>query len=392
MSDGGAADRRRLCIVATVPFAINVFMRAHIGMLKVDYDVTVVTSGSSRDLGGILSGRVSFIPLRIERKISPWRDVLTLIRLWHVFRREKFDSVHSIMPKSGLLSMLAARLAGVPLRFHTFTGQVWANKKGPRRSLLKCLDKVLVMNATRVIADSHSQRLFLINNHVAKPSEIVVLAEGSVAGVDLTRFAYRAEIRSQIRAQHSIPSGAIVFVFLGRLNRDKGLMNLARAFKAAAGRNTSIHLLIVGPDEDRLEVEFAELAQVVTGRVHRVGFTESPESYLSASDVICLPSYREGFGAVIIEAAAVGLPAIASRIYGITDAVEDGVTGILHQPTSDREIADAMVCLASNEKLRRQMGDAARARVTATWSEARVTKALADFYRDMFATVGATAR
>ena len=109
---------------------------------------------------------------------------------------------------------------------------------------------------------------------------------------------------------------------------------------------------------------------------------------MAAADVFCLPSYREGFGSVIIEAAAVGLPAIASRIYGITDAVEDGITGMLHAPASDREIAEAMLLLASNEDLRHRMGKAARARVIDKFSQVRVTRAFVDFYRDVFSTLG----
>jgi glycosyltransferase involved in cell wall biosynthesis len=385
LPDGKNASRRRLCFVATVPFAINVFLRAHIHALKEYYDVTLVASGSAEDLIESFGDQVSFVPLPIERKISLTKDVCALFRLWRLFRQERFDSVHSIMPKAGLLSMLAATLAGVRLRVHTFTGQVWANKKGFRRFVLKTFDKVLAMNATQVFADSHSQRRFLIENNIVKAQAIDVLGEGSVVGVNIKRFEYSRKVWQQIRSEYQIPGDAVVFMFLGRLTRDKGLMDLSRAFAVAARQNPSIHLLIVGSDEEGLEREFSSLAEKFPGRVHRAGFADHPEEYLSAADVFCLPSYREGFGSVLIEAAAVGLPSIASRIYGITDAVEDGVTGILHPPGSDREITEAMLLLASNEGLRHQMGDAARQRAIDKFSEERVTEALVDFYRRSFA-------
>jgi len=349
-----------------------------------EYDITLVANGSVEDVAEFLGTHISFMPLQIERKICLKKDIIALVRLFRLFRKEKFDSVHSIMPKSGVLAMVAARLAGVPLRFHTFTGQVWSTQKGLTRLLLKFLDRVLSMNATRVLADSHSQRLFLIENNTVKESSIDVLAEGSIAGVDTDRFKYNPNIRHRIRENHQIPNDAVIFLFLGRLSHDKGLMDLARAFTLAAGQDNNIHLLIVGPDEDGLEDEFTILAQRFIGRVHRYGFTDFPEDYMAAADVFCMPSYREGFGTVIIEAASVGLPAIASRIYGIVDAVEDGVTGILHVPTSEKEIAEAMLLFSSNGDIRRKMGSAARARVVDKFSEARVTRALADFYRGMF--------
>jgi len=384
-------NRKHICIVATVPFVIKWFMKPHIVSLKDKYDISLVSSGSGKELGDLLDDSVSFHSLQIDRKISFKNDVVALFKLWYFFRKQKFDCVHSIMPKSGLLAMLAARMARVPFRFHTFTGQVWANKTGLSRFLLKLLDKVLAMNASLVLADSHSQRKFLLENNIVTPHSIIVLADGSIAGVDVNRFQYSASVRTQLRNELKIGRNAVVFLFLGRLNKDKGLMDLSQAFKTTAQYNENVHLLVVGPDEDGLEFEFSELARYFPGRVHRVvGFTDCPENYMSAADVFCLPSYREGFGMVIIEAGAIGLPAIASRIYGITDAVVDGKTGILHQPTSDKEISEAMLFLAKNDKLRHRMGAAARDRAINKFSEEQVSQALLGFYRKMFSRCGAS--
>ena len=378
------ANRKRICIVSTVPFVLRWFMAPHINLLSREYDVTLVASGSAADLAGLLGDGVSFFSMQIERKISPIKDLVALLGLWRLFRKERFDCVHSIMPKAGLLAMVAARLARVPHRLHTFTGQVWATKKGPGRTLLKLLDKVLVANATRVLADGHSQRQFLIENTIVKPDDITVLADGSFGGGNVQRCSYHASARERIRKEFHIPGDSVVFLFLGRLNKDKGLLDLSRAFATVASVATNAHMLIVGPDEDGLEADFAALAQQFPGRVHRFGYTDYPEDFLSAADVLCLPSYREGFPNVPLQAAAVGLPTLGSRIYGITDAVEDGVTGMLHEPAAVAEIADAMQLLAANESLRRRLGYAARARVLDKFSEERVTRAFFSFYQEMF--------
>jgi len=216
----------------------------------------------------------------------------------------------------------------------------------------------------------------------------MVFENGSIAGVDSVRFKFDADERDKLRQEMEIPKNAIVFLYLGRLNKEKGLVDLSRGFKIAAKSNDKLHLLVVGPDEDNLDDIFSALSARIPGKVHRVEYTDHPEKYMSASDVFCLPSYREGFGTVIIEAAAVGLPAIASRIYGITDAVLDGVTGILHRPGSKSEIAKAMSLLARSSNIRVRMGRAAKERVVKDFSVEPIAEALVAFYRDTFSDAG----
>ncbi len=379
-------SRKKICIVATVPFAIRVHMAPHIQQMSKKYDVTIVTNGSSDELAELLNSHVFFKGLKIERKISIKADILAIVRLWWIFKKNSFDCVHSIMPKSGMLSMIAARFSGVALRIHTFTGQIWATQTGLRRFILKLFDKILAINATHLLTDSQSQRLFLVKNGVVRADKIRVLADGSIVGVDTNRFSFDPIAYRQIRSEKDIPDSAVLFMFLGRLTRDKGLGDLFGAFARIATNNTKVQLLIVGPDEGGLTEELKLLVQRFPGRVHSVGYTDSPEQYMSAADVFCLPSYREGFGSVLIESAAVGLPSIASRIYGITDAVDEGVTGLLHQPGLEDEIVNAMSTLAFDEVLRRKMGVAAQKRAREQFSDERVKKAFSDYYHELFST------
>jgi glycosyltransferase involved in cell wall biosynthesis len=357
-------------------------MSPQLRLLSHEYDLTIVANGSVGEMIPALS-HIKFVSLDIQRKISIGCDISTLFNLWRFFRAQRFDVVHSITPKAGLLAVVAAKAAGTPFRLHTFTGQVWAAQSGLKKMGLKALDRLIAHCATRVFADSRSQRLFLIENKVVPADRIDVLADGSAAGVDLNRFRADDFQRCELRRMFHIADNDIIFLFVGRLTRDKGLLDLTRAFASVAAENEKVHLMVVGPDEDGLELDVVMLANEFTGRVHRVGFTESPERYMAAADILCLPSYREGFGAVIIEAAAVGLPAIASRIYGITDAVDEGITGILHRPAATDEIIHAMSTLASDEGARKAMGYAARVRVAEKFSEACVTGAFAEFYQTM---------
>jgi lipopolysaccharide/colanic/teichoic acid biosynthesis glycosyltransferase len=276
--------------------------------------------------------------------------------------------------------MAVGRLAGVPIRIHTFTGQVWATASGLRRRSLKLADQLTAFCATQVLADSQSQLKFLIDEGVVSARKCRVLANGSISGVDVSRFCPDAAARQRVRNEASIPEDAFVFLFVGRLNKDKGVLDLAKAFDHVAAQGGNAHLVCAGPDEAGMETQMRSICVSCVERLHFVGETRFPERYMAAADVLCLPSYREGFGSVVIEAAATGIPAIASGIYGLTDAVQGGVTGCLHRPGNCEELADAMESLVANRSLREQLGRQARARVNKHFAVHTLTDAVLTFY------------
>ncbi|MET3107581.1 glycosyltransferase involved in cell wall biosynthesis [Oxalobacteraceae bacterium GrIS 2.11] len=371
---------RKICIVATVPFALKVFMRAHIEMLAQQNEVTLVTRGSASEMQQLLGPNVSFINVNFARKISFGADLLALFALFGIFKKYRFDVVHSLMPKTGLLAMLAAYFSGVPHRIHTFTGQVWLNKAGLGRSILKTFDRLIAFLATGLLTDSASQRAFLIEQKIVQGQRIAVLGHGSVCGVDLDRFKPNSLIRGNIRLELGIPAAATVVLFVGRVNQDKGVLDLAKAFVQISKALPEMHLLLVGPDEGNLNQLLQEVLAPCGPKYHRIGYTDRPEDYMACSDIFCLPSYREGFGSVIIEAAAVGLPAVASRIYGLTDAVCDEVTGILHEVKNVQQISDALVRLATDENLRATMSLAAQERARSLYSQNIITNEMRRYY------------
>jgi glycosyltransferase involved in cell wall biosynthesis len=377
--------RPRICIVVAAPLTLKAFMLGHLETLATIADVTAVADFTPEDASFPWPENVSRVAVAIARPIAPWADLLALLALFRLFRQRRFDLVHSVTPKAGLLAMLAGAFARIPLRLHCFTGQVWVTRTGLMRSLLKRADRLIARLATQVLADSASQREFLIAHGIVTASKSAVLAHGSICGVDTARFRPDAAARERIRRTQGIPPGAIVFLYLGRINRDKGVLDLARAFAEAGSRHADAHLLLVGPDEGDLRAELASTAGACAARMHSAGLTGRPEEYFAAADVFCLPSYREGFGTTIIEAAAAGIPAIGSRIYGITDAIVEGETGLLFAAGEVQQLSQCMLTLAGDHGLRQRMGKHARERAVRDFSAAIVSAALLEYYAKLLA-------
>jgi glycosyltransferase involved in cell wall biosynthesis len=380
MNRAGPSPRRRMCIVATIPTPLNVFMGPHILELSKRFDITLMADGVATEVADLLSEHVRFRPLAISRRIAPLADLAALFELWWLFRRERFDVVHSMMPKSGLLAMLAGALAGLRVRVHWFTGQVWATKRGIERRLLKSMDQLLVACATHLLVDSESQREFLTAQGVVRPDQAIVLCHGSVCGVDAKRFCPNPAARAQIRARMGIPDSSVVALYLGRLNREKGVLELADAFLNASAACPELHLLLVGPDEAGLRAVVAQKLTRVASRGHFVDFTKQPEDFMAAADFFVLPSHREGFGSSVIEAAACGVPAIGTRIYGLTDAIVEGATGLLVPSGDGPALVEAIIRLTKEGTLRLRLGKGALERVKDEFRQEHLVSALGEFY------------
>ncbi len=374
-------NAKRICFVVSSPLTARAFLSGHIAVLSKLYTIDLAVDADGTEGLGDIPAHARIVHVAIRRKVAPLADFAALLHLFFLFRREGYAAVSSVTPKAGLLAMLAAALAGVPLRTHIFTGQVWATKKGWKRRLLKAVDRWIARLATHVLADSPSQRDFMVAEGITAADKIAVPGAGSICGIDGARFRPDVDRHAVIRRAQGIPEDAVVYLFLGRLNRDKGVLDLAAAF--AELDNATTWLLVVGPDEAGMRGQMEACLGPAGARSRFVGYTDRPEDYMAASDVFCLPSYREGFGMVIIEAAAAGIPAIGSRIYGVTDAIGENVTGLLHRAGDTAELARLMASLAGDARRRHTIGEAARARALRLFSCEAVTKAWMDFYRQL---------
>lgn len=375
----------KICRTATVPFFLYHHLQEQIrSTVRAGHDVTLVCAAGPEleALKQIPGVRIEVID--IPRAISPWRDLVALCRLFFFFRRHRFDLVHSTTPKAGLLSMLAARMAGVPIRLHTFTGQAWAELQGRVRKIAQWADGVTARMSTMTYTDSHSQRVFLLQENVLPAHRVRTLGAGSLAGVDTQRFSPQREphLRQQTRAELGLRPEEKVICFVGRVTKDKGIVELVEAVEALRSEGRNCVLLLIGPFEpERDPLPQATLDCIEQSPcIRTLGYFAHPEKYMAVSEFLCLASYREGFGNVVLEAAAMGIPTVGTDIVGLRDAIVADETGLLVPPKDAAALAAALGRLLNDSALCQRMGEMARTRVLRDFDAVKVnTQVLAEY-------------
>ncbi len=379
-----AVRKKKICFVTAADISVRAFLLQHIIELSNCYEITVVTKTDDLKFLAKENINASVININFSRKINFINDVICFVKLFFVFLRFRFDAVHSVTPKAGLLAMLASSVLLVPVRIHTYTGQVWVLSSGIKRIFLKSIDKLTGLLSTHSIIDSPSQRDFLFDENIISKDKAVVFGSGSIAGVNLQKFKKSISQVCFVKNELGLPDDAFVFMYLGRLVRDKGILDLAEAFNQISLKNA--FLVFVGPDEGGYSERVKVINSFKSEYLRFIGFTNEPSKYLACANVLCLPSYREGFGSVIIEAAAMGIPAIASNIYGVTDAVVNFTTGILHEPGDVNGIRNAMTLLQGDPIYLAKLGGEACSRVGREFDSKKITAEWVKFYKHVIAT------
>ena len=372
-----------IVIVSTVPFFLVNQLSSHIYNLKEKgMQITLVTSAGEELQEFIEDDSIRVITLEIARKINPWVDLKALVFLIQLFARKKFTIMHSTTPKAGLLCAFAAKITGIPLRLHTFTGQVWVTKTGFMRWMLQLFDKSIVRLNTYCYADSPSQQEFLIDSGIANKENLSTYGKGSLAGVNLERFSQRRfneGYKYQLRQRLGIEDDTFVLTFIGRLTREKGVFELLASFEQIQVKFPRLHLIMLGPMEEN-DSAFLQNKINSFSKIHWLGNVQEPERYLSITDILCLPSHREGFGTVVIEAAAMGVPTVGSKISGLSDAVEHGVTGILVPLKNVNAFSESVEELFNDINVLQEMKRAAKRRCEKYFDSKKVNEHVVQEY------------
>ncbi|MHC4406445.1 MAG: glycosyltransferase family 4 protein, partial [Planctomycetota bacterium] len=320
----------RLLHVTTVPASLGFLSGQAAYMRPRGFDSSALSSPDALLEKFAASEDVSVDAVEMTRRISPLCDLFAVVKLCRRMRRIRPHLVHSHTPKGGLLGMIAAWLVGVPVRVYHMRGLPLATKKGWKRAILRVAERISCRLSHRVVCVSRSLADVAVDEGLCPAEKIKVLAHGSGNGVDATRrfnpSRLDREAGRRVRNHQGIPPDALVAGFVGRVVRDKGVEELAEAYRLLRDRFPSLHLLIVGPfePEDPVPPRVERLLRR-DDRVHLVGHAADVPSFYAAMDVLVLPTYREGFPNVLLEAAAMTLPVVATKVCGCTDAVDDGV-------------------------------------------------------------------
>ena len=373
----------KLFRVTTVPMTLNSFCN---GLLKElsDEGFEVIGVSSPGDELKELSEREGVITIAVpmERRISPIKDIKSLYKMWLVFRHEKPSIVHSMTPKAGLISMVAAWLARVPIRIHTFTGLVFPTSIGLKRRILMVTDWLTCSCASHIIPEGEGVKNDLLNNHITK-KPIRVLGHGNVRGIDI-------EYYNPAFFPNKIDKGIFSFVFVGRIVGDKGINELVESFVRLNQEHPQTKLILVGPEEQQFDPIKAETKRLIDSHsfIEAVGSHKDVRPFYAAADALVFPSYREGFPNVVIEAGAMGLPSIVTNINGSREIIIEGENGIIIPSKDSEALYQAMKHFVENPDEVKRMADNARPLIASRYKQGYVRQCLKDFYKEVLAEKG----
>ncbi|WP_130734306.1 glycosyltransferase family 4 protein [Flavobacterium sp. J27] len=374
--------------IATVAMSLNLLLRGQLKFLNQFFDIKAV-SGYDTDLEMVKKREgVQIIDLKMERKIAPVKDSIALIKLYFLFKSEKPTVVHSITPKAGLLSMIAAKYAGVPIRMHTFTGLIFPSKKGFMKKILILMDKILCFHATHIYPEGKGVQQDLLSYKIThKPLKI--LANGNVNGVDLDYFNpndISEDVKNELSKKLGINKNDFVFLFVGRLVKDKGINELVTAFTKIQDEN--VKLVLVGPFEQDLDPLSPEVYFEIKNNknIISVGFQTDVRPYMAISQALVFPSYREGFPNVVLQAGAMELPAIVSDINGSNEIITHNKNGIIIPVKNSDAIFASMIAIR-DRKLYPFLKSNSRERIVSAFNQNVVWQSLLNEYNSLIDNV-----
>jgi len=346
-------SKPKLVRITTIPESLAVLLKGQLCFMQKHYNVLAISSNGKALQDVKTNENVSVLPIDMSRQITPIKDIVSLVKLYKVLKKEKPFIVHTHTPKAGIIGMLAAYLANVPNRLHTIAGLPVMESKGIKRKILLFVEKLTYKSATQVFPNSVGLKDFVIENKLAKDDKLKIIGKGSSNGINVNHFnkdfLEHAELIA-LKTKLKIDKDDFVYIFVGRVVSDKGINELIYAFTKLSTSNSNVKLLIVGGFEQELDPVNPEVLKEIksNSQIISVGFQKDVRPYFGISNCLVFPSYREGFPNVVMQAGAMGLVSIVSNINGCNEIIKDEKNGIIVPVKNTDAIYNAMSYLLQN--------------------------------------------
>ncbi|MDC1522717.1 glycosyltransferase family 4 protein [Flavobacteriaceae bacterium] len=338
---------KKLIRITTVPISLEKLLENQARFFKKYYSVTLVSAQKEQLEALAKEQGVAYFPLEMTRKITPLQDLRCLLQLVRFLRKEKPHIVHSHTPKAGIIGMLAAFIARVPVRMHTVAGLPLMEAKGIKKRILYAVERLTYRCATHVYPNSKGLMDFIQEKHLAEKTPLQIIGKGSSNGTD-TGYFNNDSISDQelmkCQEKWNIAQDDFVFLFIGRLVGDKGINELVVAFEQLISKLPKAKLLLVGPQEPTLDPLDKSTINAIdqNSRIISTGYQQDVRPFLKMAQVFVFPSYREGFPNVVLQAGAMGVPCIVSDINGCNEIIEDEINGFVVPPKQIQPLVEKM--------------------------------------------------
>jgi len=375
---------KKLIRITTVPISLHKLLRGQLKFMSNYYDVVAVSSFSDILMFVGENEGVRIKGIEMTREITLGKDIKAFCGMYQFLRKEKPFIVHTHTPKAGIVGMMAAWFARVPVRLHTVAGLPLMEASGVKRRLLYFVERLTYSFATMVYPNSYGLRDFIVNEKLCNAKKLKVIGCGSSNGIDTIYYnpiCFCNDIKTILRENLNIDEGDFVFIFIGRLVKDKGINELVAAFNEL--NLSKCKLLLVGPLEKDLDPLLPETEQAIeeNQNIISVGYQDDVRPYLAISDALVFPSYREGFPNVVMQAGAMGLPSIVTNINGCNEIIIDGENGIIIPPKDKKSLMNAMKFFLSNQHEVKRMASNARNMIVTRYEQSTVWEALLAEYK-----------
>ncbi|MFH6769244.1 glycosyltransferase family 4 protein [Gaetbulibacter aquiaggeris] len=382
--------KKKIIRITTVPLSLSGLLQGQLAFMSSYFDILAVSSkGKNNELDVVSeSESIPTFPIEMTRKITPFKDLYALWELYKLFKKEQPFIVHSHTPKAGTLSMLAAKLAGVPHRLHTIAGLPLVEATGFKRRLLNTVEKVTYKCATKIYPNAFGLVDIILENNFTHKSKLKVIANGSSNGIDTSYF--NPEIFDDIethkfRSSFGITDDDFVFVYTGRLVSDKGINELLLAYDKMDLEHEKIKLLLVGTYENELDPLLPKSMDIINNNKNIIstGWVDDVRPYFAISNALIFPSYREGFPNVVLQAGAMQLPSIVTDINGCNEIIDNKKHGLIIPVKDDEAIYNGMKYILTHREEAAQMGINSRINIVSKFERRRVWEAILEEYQSL---------